>query len=57
MYYEIENSTSEDIQITLSGVTEAKLINIPANRIIVVEKKEELYFIDKTGKLIIRQIP
>ena len=56
MYYEIENSTDQDIQITLSGVT-YKIINIPANRIITVEKSEDEYFIDQTNKLVIRQIP
>jgi len=56
MYYEIENPTDEDIGITLSGVT-YQIINIPANRIIIVEKPEELVFGDPSGKLVIRQIP
>ncbi len=56
MYYQIENTTNEDVQITISGVT-YKLINIPANRIITVEKNETEYFIDPSNKLIIRQIP
>lgn len=56
MYYEIENPTDNDIQITLSGVT-YKIINIPANRIITVEKNDSEYFVDSTNKLVIRQIP
>lgn len=55
-YYEVENSTDQNIDITLSGVT-YKIITIPSNRTIVIEKTEDQVIIDSSNKLQFRQIP